>query len=71
MPCDNIETIKPILPEGFEISRGTRDNLHRILGPGAKPCPATLLFSHGFVQTFSPKAAIADEKAQVMHTFTR
>ena len=38
---------------------------------GVKPCPSTLQFSHGFVQEFSPQAAVIDSGLRVFHTFTR
>ena len=37
-PSDNMDTIQPVLPDGFEIGKDANGS-YSMQGPGAKPCP--------------------------------
>ena len=71
-PDDNIETIKPVLPQGLALVKKGQDHYPRVMvALDAKVCPGTVVFSHGYVQEFSPQVAVADYNIPVFHTFTQ
>ena len=71
-PDDNIDTIRPVLPQGFALVKKEKDPSPRtIVALDVKMCPSTVLFAQGFVQKFSPQVAVTDYAIAVFSTFTR